>query len=96
MASSIVTSHFEELKKELDSFTDLFSQWTEQRRRVVLDDKEAYLRTLAEEQGHHSFKYKLKSDVCLDTVEALKKQYQQLLQEKQNITDGMIFDSLLA
>jgi predicted CopG family antitoxin len=57
MASSIVTSHFEELKKELDSFSDLFSQWTEQRRRVVLDDKEAYLRTLAEEQGHQLCDY---------------------------------------
>lgn len=49
--ASLVTSHFEELKRELDGFTELFLEWTDQRRRVLMDDKEAYLRTLSEEQG---------------------------------------------
>lgn len=67
-----ISLNFEELQRELQAFNELFGLWTEQRRRALMDDKEAYLRTLAEEQ---------------DTVEALKKQYQQLLQQKQHVQE---------
>lgn len=46
-----ISINFEELQKELQSFNELFGMWTEQRRRALMEDKEAYLRTLSEEQG---------------------------------------------
>lgn len=50
-AAASITLNFEELQKEIQAFNELFGLWTEQRRRALVDDKEAYLRTVSEEQG---------------------------------------------
>lgn len=50
-AAASIFQNFEELQRELQAFNELFSLWTEQRRRALMDDKEAYLKTLSEEQG---------------------------------------------
>lgn len=85
-AAASITLNFEELQKEIQAFNDLFGLWTEQRCRALVDDKEAYLRTVSEEQGTHLLvHYDTFSHICLDTVEALKKQHQQLVQQKQQI-----------
>lgn len=68
-----MTDHFEELKRELDGFNGLFGEWKDQKWRALTSDKEAYQRTLAEEQ---------------ETVEALKKQAAQLAQKKQSLSIG--------
>ena len=46
-----ISINFEELQRELQAFNELFGLWTEQRRRALMDDKDAYLKTLSEEQG---------------------------------------------
>lgn len=46
-----ISSNFEELQRELQAFNELFGLWTEQRRRALLEDKDAYLKTLSEEHG---------------------------------------------
>jgi len=46
-----ISSSFEELQRELQAFSELFGLWTEQRRRALLEDKDAYLKTLSEEHG---------------------------------------------
>lgn len=49
--SMALQQHFEELKAELADFSSVFSAWLGTRRHALTDDKEAFLRTLAEEQG---------------------------------------------
>lgn len=49
--SIALQQHFEELKAEVNDFTSLFASWTASRRRVLNEDKEAYLKTLSEESG---------------------------------------------
>lgn len=50
--SAALQQHFEELKAELHDFTSIFTGWTASRQRVLHEDKEAYERTLAGEQGN--------------------------------------------
>lgn len=76
-AANPVSAHFDELKRDITSFLALFNQWIDERRRTLTDDKEMYLKTLAEER---------------DTVEALKRQHQQLVAKKQQISQGRIMD----
>lgn len=78
-AANPVSQHFDELRREMDSFLNVFHQWIDERRRTLSDDKEMYLRTLQEER---------------DTVEALKRQHQQLLGKKQTIINGTFNSSL--
>lgn len=75
-AANPVSQHFGELRREMDSFLSIFNQWIDERRRTLTDDKDMYLRTLQEEK---------------DTVEALKRQHQQLLSKKQSIVSGTEF-----
>jgi len=50
-AAASIAINFEELQRELQAFNELFGLWTDQRHRAVMDDKEAYMKTLSEEQG---------------------------------------------
>ena len=68
-----ISQHFDELKREMHGFLSVFNRWIDERRRTLTDDKELFLKTLNEER---------------ETVEALKKQHQSLLQKKQQITQG--------
>lgn len=43
--------HLEELKGELNDFNLIFSEWVNSRRQTLTTDREAYLKTLTEEQG---------------------------------------------
>lgn len=46
-----LTLNFDELKKEMDQFGQVFGDWVGDKRRILTDDKENYLKTLAEEAG---------------------------------------------
>ena len=47
----LLTLNFDELKKEMDQFGQVFGEWVADKRRILTDDKENYLKTLAEETG---------------------------------------------
>lgn len=47
----ILSLHFEELKREMSDFGATFNDWIADKRRVLTDDKENFLKTLAEEAG---------------------------------------------
>lgn len=47
----IISLHFEELKREIQQFGATFNDWIGEKRRMLTDDKETYLKTLAEEAG---------------------------------------------
>lgn len=49
----LLSLHFEELKKEMGQFGQAFNDWVGDKRRILTDDKENYLKTLAEEAGTH-------------------------------------------
>lgn len=49
--SFALQQHLEELKSELNDFGSIFAEWVNSRRVALTADKEAYLKTLAEEQG---------------------------------------------
>jgi hypothetical protein len=51
--SLALQQHFSELKAELEDFNGVFAIWAGARRQALLSDKEAYLRTITEEQGSH-------------------------------------------
>lgn len=48
---SSITGHFEELKREINSFHTVYDQWLSSRQQVVTVDKQAFQKTLEEEQG---------------------------------------------
>jgi predicted CopG family antitoxin len=72
-ASLAIAAHFEELKRELASFTGVYQEWLESRRRPLIEDKETFLRTLAEEQ---------------EITAALRKQFEHLQELKKKIKAG--------
>ena len=47
----LLTLNFDELKREMDQFGQVFGDWVADKRRILTDDKENYLKTLAEEAG---------------------------------------------
>lgn len=49
--ATALRDHFEELRRELGDFNVIFADWVASRRQAVSSDKEAYLKTLSEEQG---------------------------------------------
>lgn len=49
----LLSLHFEELKKEMSQFGQSFNDWVEEKRRILTDDKENFLKTLAEEAGKY-------------------------------------------
>lgn len=51
-----LTLNFDELKREMDQFGQVFGDWVADKRRVLTDDKDNYLKTLAEEAGKSSVK----------------------------------------
>lgn len=59
----LLSLHFEELKREMSQFGATFSDWVRDKREILTDGKDVFLKTLAEEA---------------DAVEGLKKQYAQL------------------
>lgn len=48
----LLSLHFEELKKEMTQFGQSFNDWVGEKRRILTDDKENFLKTLAEEAGN--------------------------------------------
>ena len=48
----LLSLHFEELKKEMTQFGQSFNDWVGEKRRILTDDKENFLKTLAEESGN--------------------------------------------
>ena len=71
-----VSQHFDELRREMDTFLVHFNHWIDERRRTLTDEKEMCQRTVQEER---------------DTVEALRRQHQQLLAKKQTIINGIFY-----
>lgn len=69
-----VQAHFDQVKSELTDFGRLFEQWASSRRQALVEDKQAYERTLAEEN---------------DLVEALKKQLTSLIAKRQSIVAAL-------
>ena len=49
-ATAAITAHFDELKRELTSFSTDYNEWLENKRHLVIG-KEVYLNTIKEEQG---------------------------------------------
>lgn len=47
----LLNLHFDELKKEMSQFGQVFNDWVGDKRRILTDDKENFLKTLAEEAG---------------------------------------------
>lgn len=56
----ILSLHFEELKREMAQFGATFNDWIGEKRKVLTDDKENFLKTLAEEAGNFFKKILLK------------------------------------
>lgn len=54
-ASAAITTHFDELKRELGSFSSAYNEWLESKRRPLVEDKEGYLKTMSEEHGKFHF-----------------------------------------
>lgn len=79
---STISAHFQELKQELHLFNASFTVWLAEKRRALGEDKQAYLKTLADEQGA------IDSLLTVDAVEGLKKQYAQLQQKKIQVQQG--------
>ena len=52
----LLSLHFEELKKEMGQFGQSFNDWVGEKRRILTDDKENFLKTLAEEAGNKKAK----------------------------------------
>lgn len=48
----LLSLHFEELKKEMSQFGQSFNDWVGEKRRILTDDKENFLKTLVEESGN--------------------------------------------
>ena len=48
----LLNLHFEELKREMGQFGNFFSDWVSEKRKILTDEKENYLKTLAEEAGN--------------------------------------------
>ncbi len=81
----IINLHFEELKKEMQQFGLSFNEWINDKKGMLIEGKEMYLKTLQEET---------------DAIEGLKKQYSQLQQKKEEINaiiegEEKEFDELL-
>ena len=55
-ASSAITAHFDELKRELSTFSTAYNEWLESKRRPLVEEKEGYLKTMSEEHGTSSTK----------------------------------------
>lgn len=70
-----ISVHFEELKREMAGFLEVFSHWVDRRRRALSDDKEQHAKVLGEQR---------------EATEALKRHYQQLQQKRQEITNGTL------
>lgn len=47
----LLNLHFDELKKEMGQFGQVFNDWVGDKRRILTDDKDNFLKTLAEEAG---------------------------------------------
>lgn len=47
----LLSLHFDELKKEMGAFGQSFNDWVADKRRILTDDKENFIKTLAEESG---------------------------------------------
>lgn len=47
----LLNLHFDELKREMSQFGQIFNDWVGDKRRILTDDKENFLKTLAEEAG---------------------------------------------
>ena len=56
-ASTAISAHFDELKKELCTFSSAYNEWLETKRRPLVEEKESFLKTLSEEHGKTSFEY---------------------------------------
>lgn len=50
-SAATISQHFHELKEDIVSFNEAFSIWLGDKRRLIHDDKNVYLKTLAEEHG---------------------------------------------
>lgn len=50
-SAATISQHFYELKEDIGSFNESFTAWLEDKRRLIHDDKNVYLKTLAEEHG---------------------------------------------
>lgn len=48
----ILSLHFDELKREMSQFGAIFNEWIAEKRKILTDDKENFLKTLAEEAGN--------------------------------------------
>lgn len=48
----LISLHFEELKREMGQFGNSFTDWVSEKRKILTDEKENYLKTLAEEAGN--------------------------------------------
>lgn len=71
--TAAVTAHFNELKGELDSFATHFTKWVQEKKRFLGEDKQAFEKTLQDEQ---------------EAVDALRKQYAQLQAKKEHLKQG--------
>jgi hypothetical protein len=52
----ILSLHFEELKREMSQFGATFNDWIGEKRKVLTDDKENFLKILSEEAGNFYLK----------------------------------------
>ena len=50
-SAATISQHFYEMKEDIVSFNESFTAWLEDKRRLIHDDKNVYLKTLAEEHG---------------------------------------------
>jgi hypothetical protein len=55
----LISLHFEELKREMTQFGQSFNDWVGEKRRILTDDKENYLKTLTEEAGKFIINYSI-------------------------------------
>lgn len=67
---------FNDISKELEIFNQSFDKWTFEKQSFLINDKEAYVKTLYEEY---------------EAIEDLKKQYTQLVNKRQQIISGNSF-----
>lgn len=75
-ATAAIAAHFEELKRELGAFMAQYQEWLESRRRPLADDKEHFVKSVAEEE---------------EITAALQRQHEQLVELKRKIRVGMRF-----
>lgn len=65
-SSSGITGHFDELKREISAFHAAFDQWLASRQQVMTVDKQAFLKTLDEEQGNNQLLLLLIDEMIID------------------------------